>query len=320
MNRSAAVILNPFANAGRGLARWRRFLGSGTAEATRLGSAPIYDRVAGLEDWLAERLRSGPLDLVAVGGDGTVNLALNTLLALRPHVGRELIAGARFGAVGVGSSNDFHKPGDSPGRERTGGVATRLNFDGARGHDVGWARLRGADGTSVDRAFLINASVGLTAEGNWNFNQAGSLLRFLKRATVDGAILATAFRTLAAYRNIELRVGLDGGPARSLHLTNLGVVKNPHFSGSMRYDVDQASDDGRLGVHVCEGMGLGDKLRVFSALNRGRFTGLPKTSSVRAARVDVEGAADFAVETDGEVTRARAVGFTVEEGGLLVCP
>lgn len=320
MSRATAVILNPFANAGRGLARWKRFLESGGAEAARLAGAPTYDRVAGLEDWLADRLREGALDIVAVGGDGTVHLALNAILTVRSRFGRELTARARFGAVGVGSSNDFHKPFGAPGRASRGGVATRLDFDRACGHDVGWARLTGADGSSVTRAFLINASVGLTAEGNWNFNHAGPVLRFLKRATVDGAILATTVMTLAGYRDFDLRLGLDGGPVRPLRLTNLGVVKNPHFSGNMRYDVGQAPDDGRLGVRLCEGMGLGEKLRVFSALNRGRFTGLPKTSIASATRVELDGDADFAVETDGEVARARAVAFTVEERSLLVCP
>jgi diacylglycerol kinase family enzyme len=145
-------------------------------------------------------------------------------------------------------------------------------------------------------------------------------MSFVKRRWVDGAIMVTALRTFVDYRNFPIRISLDGAEPRELQLTNLGVVKNVHFSGQMRYDQPQASDDGLFGVHLAERLSRGEMLRTLNALGSGRFTGLPKTSSYQATRVALEADKPFALETDGEVIRARAAELTVLPRELLVCP
>jgi diacylglycerol kinase family enzyme len=262
---------------------------------------------------MEEQLRAGRVNFLACGGDGTVNLAVTSIVESKALS----LGGARLGAIGLGSSNDFHKPYGSLGRERIAGRPARLDFSRAAPHDLGQAIF-----PTGSRYFAINASVGVTAEANDLFNQSPGPISFLKRSWVDGAILASALLTFARYRNLELDVVLDSGRERTTLLTNLGVIKNRHFSGSFRYESGPRPDDGRLAVHLCEGMGRAEMLRTLASLARGKFSGLGKTSSSDAAVAEVRSPEGklFAVETDGEITRAPSARFEVLSRRVYLCP
>jgi diacylglycerol kinase (ATP) len=315
LNRVDAVILNPLANAGNGRKRWKSLLESETAARAGLRDAPVFDGPPfNLQAWVSERLRQGARRFVAAGGDGTVHAVVNALMMAPERAGIEPEA-IKLGAVGLGSSNDFQKPYLKEGREKAAGIACRLQFSQASTHDLGRATLDG-----VPRFFVINASIGVTAEANWQFNEARGGLGFLKRRWVDGAIVATALSAFAKYRNFDIKLAVGDEASREVSLTNLGVVKNVHFSGQMRYDLAQAPDDGLFGVHLCEGMSRLEMVKILSALSSGRFSGIPKTSSWQASRVEAASPYLFAVETDGEVTRARQAVFENLRRELRVCP
>lgn len=312
MNAAApCVILNPLACGGRGLARWRRFLSLDGARG--LAHAPVFDGSQGdgtqrlqqrLREWMDARIDEGRRDFIAAGGDGTVNAVVNALM------GNPAAGDCRLGAVALGSSNDFHKG-------RPGINGHRLDFAAAFPHDIGVVRLE--DGSVVH--FAINASMGITAEANAYFNEKGGpLFRALKRRWTDGAIAAAALRGFARYRPFPILLESAGGERREARLVNLGVVKNCHFSGSFRYDAPTAADDGRLGVHLCDGMTKAETLRTLASLARGRFSGLPKTSSWQWPGLTVRADRPFALETDGEVRFTARADFSVREGGLRLCP
>src|SRR5262249_27239042 len=125
--RAHAVILNPSANGGRGRTRFAA-AACDPQLARQLGGLPVFDgldtaggdeRQAARGEWLMWQVRHGRRHFVAAGGDGTVNLALNGLLAVRRRLGLPRDA-LRLGALGIGSSNDFLKPVDVAGRGRAG--------------------------------------------------------------------------------------------------------------------------------------------------------------------------------------------------------
>ena len=162
----------------------------------------------------------------------------------------------------------------------------------------------------------------MTAEANAFFNRAPGGISLLKRSWVDGAILASALLTFARYRNLELEVGLDSGRARKTLLTNLGVIKSRHFSGSFRYETGPLPDDGKLGIHVCEEMGRSEMLKTLASLARGKFTGLSKTTSSEAQVAEVRSldGTSFTVETDGEVNCTPSVRFEILSRRVQLCP
>ncbi|MBI3541681.1 MAG: hypothetical protein HY075_00180, partial [Deltaproteobacteria bacterium] len=288
----------------------------GLGHVARFEGGASGDLAGELRAWLAERLRSGARKFVVAGGDGTVNLALSTYVSLRDE-GHP--SNAVFGAVGLGSSNDFQKPFDSDKRARLAGFACRLDFNEAFAHDVGTLVI---DGEKRARHFFVNASMGVTAEANDRFNRGGPGLRAMKRVWVDGAILGAALSTFAGYENRAIRLALDGENPVELQLTNLGVIKNRHFSGSFRYDTGPAPDDGMLGVRICRDMSRVEMLGTLGSLAQGRFSGLSKRSGRDAKDVRVESATGtkLAVETDGEVVLATGCRFGVRQKEIMLCP
>lgn len=307
------VLLNPAAGGGRALAKWH---GLAAQLERRHGRLNVVE-IAGLSDLrarIADSLACGDRRFVAAGGDGTVNLLIDALASL---AGPDLLRQISLGAVGLGSSNDFHKPFR---RGANGGIPSRLDFGAATAHDIGVLIYTDADGVARRRYWINNASIGVTAEGNRRFNSPDAFLKRLKRIATGPAITYAALGALAAHRPRLMTLQRDEQPGFTVSVSNLGVVKNPHFAGSLRYDSPREPASGQFYVHLLEGQTLPRLLMALLGLSRGRFTGRAGSHSWRAARVGVEAPEPFAIEVDGEVVLARRACFALLPRSIRVCP
>jgi len=306
------AIVNPAAAGGRGLAKWRRLEPRLAADLgaleVRLTAAAGDERRLVAEGWAA-----GHRQFLAAGGDGTVNAVLGALLECVPEDGRGAVA---LGAAGLGSSNDFHKPY----RAVIEGVPCRVDFARAFPHDVGVVSYADETGARHARHWIVNASIGATAEANHFFNHPDGVLRALKRTSTDAGILYAAARTLARSRPRALALGVDDAAPVELATRNLGVVKNPHFTGSLSYDSPYEPASGDFTVHHLGAVSAARLAATFAALARGRFAGRPGTHTWRAHRLTVRDGGPFAVEIDGEVVLAVEATFTLLPACLRVCP
>jgi len=306
------VFLNPRASYGRAAAKWKRVRPElerrvGRFEVVEIGAPDAVSAAVSAAAARGERV------FVAAGGDGTVNLVANAVLGATDMPGERL----RLGAVGLGSSNDFHKPFRRDAFIR--GVPARVDCGRTEARDVLRVDLAGADGRRAPRHAVNNASIGVAAEANASFNDPTPFVRAVRRVSVDAAIVASVMRTLARRRDIQCRIAVDGSDAGSFRVSSLGFVKNPHFAGAFCYDTPVAPDDGRMSVHLCEGLTRLEVLTTLAALSRRRFAGRPKTRTWVGRRALVEADVDFALEMDGEVVYARRVEFSVVPRALLVC-
>ncbi len=303
------VLLNPGCNYGTGRRRWDKVC---AGLRGRIGNFDVveFGPADSVKDLAARSLDAGVRFLVAAGGDGTVNVILNALFEL----GR---AGeVTLGAVGLGSSNDFHKPFRK--EEFIAGHPARVGLDSARPVDV--IRIdytdRGAGGT---RYCLLNASIGVTAEANAFFNSRSNVIRTLQRVSVDAAVTAAAVRTMLGFTNIPCRIKVDDDGELEFDVSNMGVIKRPNFAGSLCYDTPVALDDGRMAVNVAHGLSFFGRIAAFVALSRGQFSGRPGTMITYGTRVEVSSPRGFAVELDGEIVRADRARFSVVPKGMKVC-
>lgn len=304
-----AVLVNGAACGGKALRKWGRVEPFVRERLPDAAAVAVLDGAAPARAWIEHALSRGEVAFVAAGGDGTVNLLVDTIMK---RAAPDALPRICIGAVGLGSSNDFHKPFGKD--HQVSGIPFRLDFARASPYDVG---VLHADG--VQAHWIVNASIGLTADANAFFNQPDALLRPLKRAAPGAAIAYAAVHTLAAARNRRMAVQLDCEAPFRAAVTNIGVIKNPNFTGSLTYRSPYEPTSGFFHVHLCSGM---SRLRVLTTLwqaSRSGFIGLPRTRSWRAQRLLVEAASRFPVEFDGETLTARRASFSIVKGAIQVC-
>jgi diacylglycerol kinase (ATP) len=301
-----AILLNPWAGHGRALQRWQTVAGAvGRQLAQQAAAVDIFE--AGQPGSNAAALAAaGYTVLLAAGGDGSVNYLLQELMALE---------GARplLGAIGLGSSNDFHKPL----RAQAGGVPLRIAPALAQPQDVGRVLYRDENGQEQQRYFLINASLGVTADANWLFNHPDGLLGLLKGRSTSLAILYAAVSTILRHRNSPLELVADDQLLAG-KFANVAVLKSVHVSGSFTYDQQLRSDDGRLGLNTCGDISRRQLLGVLADLSRGRFSGKKGRRLLYVQQLQIRTFGLQALETDGEVMLAEDIRFSLLPKALHV--
>ncbi len=303
------TLFNPRAAGGRAIRRWDRVLpllrASGAfSDVHCMGDGASTGQV------VAEALCSGETDFVAAGGDGTVNTVLNLLFT---HASPHERANLRLGAIGLGSSNDFHKPLAGTGR-----IPCKIRFDSACLRDVGIVTFD-EDGQPRTRYFLANASAGVTAAANLQFNHPDAPLRLLKGASTPAAILYAAIKTILAYGGVSAHLV---SPVASLHLnrlTNLAILKSPHISGGLRFPGQGTYDDGKFRVWMFRDMNRRDLLSAFLSLSKGEKPGGHKVTVESASSLGISSVEPFPLEFDGEVVTTTRADFAILPRGLRVC-
>jgi len=306
------ILVNPSASGGKALRKWKRVE---PRLRELIGPAELVTLNDGVDakQYVGAALNDGHTEFIAAGGDGTINLVLESIMEKAPPA---LLPRLKIGAIGLGSSNDFHKPFR---RDRQfAGVPFRIDFGATVAHDVGLLTFEDDGGTRT-LYWLINASVGLTAEANSSFNRPDAALRTLKRLSTSGAIAYAALHALATHRNRWMTLNVDDGEAFETSVTNVGVVKNPHFSGTFSYGSPHEPHSGHFYVHLCENMSRSRVLKTLWRSSRKGFAGLPSTRSWRSRRLSIRAAGPFAVEFDGEIVRTSHASFSTRQGVLQVC-
>jgi len=304
----AIILLNGHAGGGTGFAAWRSI----EAEIRkRLGKVEIIsiDKNPGPE--LLRRLADGETFFIAAGGDGTVNYLLNSVTEQTNGSMSEVT----IGAIGIGSSNDYHKPFIQ--KQRINGISCKIDNQRIAIRSIGVAQW--SNGEKKHRRYWFNnASVGVTAEANYFFNCPNRLLSRLKKIHTGTAIMYAALSTILSYRNNTVTIiGPDG--ERSVALTNLGVVINPYVSGSFSYDSPFTLNGDQFYVHTIEDLKTTRLLYCLYRLSRGKFQDINGTYSDKAQWIAVQSPQSFTVEYDGEVIRTNKVEFSVQQGAILVC-
>ena len=305
------VFRNPHAGGGKAFARWKR-VESELTPRIPLAAVCICETPHDILRMLPAMVESGERHFVAAGGDGTVNALLNAVMSL-PHEHQNSIV---IGAIGLGSSNAFHKP--TSRASLISGISCLVNVASARSRDVGVFTYC-MNGATLHRHFLINASIGLTAEANRFFNNPDRILALLKRRSTVLGIGYAMLRTLVAYANTTTQLWLTGGGTLRLRLTNLAIMKSPHVSGSIAFPMQPEMDTGFFGICLADSLGVAGRMRLVTCLIRGS---LPESRTIRVWRAPIlslRSDHQFAVECDGEILHTTAATFSILPRHLRVC-
>lgn len=230
-------------------------------------TADISDSAAAGSPALAE----GAERLVAVGGDGTVRLALQAI-ADTPTV---------LGIVPAGTGNDFARAfGLRPGADLTAAVARALGPP------------RAVDAIRTPRGWVATA---VTGGFSGDVNRRASAMRF---PSGRGRYTAATLTTLPRLRTRPVAVTADGR-RRSFDAAFIVVANTAFFGGGMAICPEADPGDGLLDVLVVGAVGRVELLRLFPKVFKGTHVTHRKVSQFRGRVVEIDGD-ELALWGDGD--------------------
>ncbi|HEY1485417.1 MAG TPA: diacylglycerol kinase family protein [Micromonosporaceae bacterium] len=294
-----AVLANPDAGRGRhrgevpaALARLR----ATGREVTMLRAESVDGALAACRDAVA----GGAGALVAIGGDGTVNLAMQAVAG----------TGIGFGAIPTGTGNDFVReiglPGDVAGAAE---VAARAVETGTR-RTVDLARMVPDDGPQ--RWFGAVLGAGFDAIVNERANR----MRFPRGPRrYDVAIVAELLRL----KPRRYAITLDGH-RHEMDAVLVAVGNTPSYGGGMRICPAADATDGLIDLVVVGPIGRATFVRIKPQVYAGTHVDHPAVTSYRATTIGI--AADgITAYVDGERSSRLPVTVHAEPGALsLLAP
>ncbi|WP_406479721.1 diacylglycerol kinase [Streptomyces sp. NBC_01615] len=263
MTSEITLFVNPTAGRGRGA-----HAAQPAASALRAAGFSVRTILGeNAEDALTRAraaVEGGTGALIAVGGDGMANLAL------------QAVAGTRtpLGLVAVGTGNDFARALGLPVRDPA--AAGRLIAESLKG-----ALLRDIDlGCVGDTWFGTVLASGFDSR----VNDRGNRMRWpTGRFKYDLAMLAE----LAAFKPFPYRITLDDGEVQEIEATLVAVGNGSSYGGGMKICADADLTDGLFDITVVGDCSRTTLLKVFPKVYKGTHLGHPKVTVHRAARVEL---------------------------------
>ena len=291
---SAFVVVNPRSGGGRTGREWPQieralldaYPGMRAAMTRARGDATMLVRTA---------LDEGYQEIVAVGGDGTINEAVNGFFDVEGSIAPDAV----LGFVTSGTGGDFRKTfGIAPGYAA---AIARLKEAKPKPIDVGRVSCLTRDGQPTVRYFANIASVGLSGVIVDSVNRA-------RIAKLFGGQFAFAFHSalgMLTYRDQTVRIRVDGVYDEIATISTLAVANGQFFGGGMRVAPHAIPDDGLFDVIIMGGTSKRQALADMKLLYTGDHL---KNPSVRALRGTWVVAAPVAetmgrpvfIEVDGE--------------------
>lgn len=291
---SALVVVNPRSGGGRTRREWRaieRALESAYPNMTVVKTRRRGDAAALVRDALLE----GCSEIVAVGGDGTINEAVNGFFA----EGGPIAPDAVFAFVTSGTGGDFRKSfGIAPGYEA---AIARLKSAKVRTVDVGRVSCLSRHGAPVTRHFINIASFGMSGVIVDSVNRA-------RIAKLFGGKFAFAFHSLMGmlrYRDRAVRIRVDGALDEITRISTVAVANGLYFGGGMKVAPNARPDDGLFDVIVMGGTPKSRAAADMKLIYTGEHLNNPAVRALRGSRVVAVPVAETGghpvlVEVDGE--------------------
>jgi diacylglycerol kinase (ATP) len=221
--------------------------------------------------------------LVVVGGDGTVNEAVNGIL-------RDARGAPELAVVMVGTGKSF---------ARSHGIPTHLQRAvevAARGRvvavDAGRVWHRSEDGEQ-ESYFANVASAGMSGAVARRADSSSKALG--GRVSYFVALV----RVFARWQNVEMSVDA-GGERHEGRMTNVVVANGPQHAGGMRLAPNARPNDGLFDVVLFGDISKADFVANVLRVYRGTHVHHPKIQVLSSASVTIESARPLPLELDGE--------------------
>ncbi|MCM1189285.1 MAG: diacylglycerol kinase family lipid kinase [bacterium] len=302
------IIVNPASRSGKGLKIWKEQV-EPTLRQNNVLYQVCFSEKAGDVPRLAGELVSsadGPMTLVILGGDGTVNEALQ---------GIPDFSGVTLGYIPTGSSNDLARDLKIP-TDPAAALELILHSGKCQSMDLGTVSY--PDGKK--RRFAVSCGIGFDAAVCEEASRS-KVKEFLNKIGLGKlTYLGIALKQLFATRAVSAKLTLDDNPPVDIGSILFTACMLHRFEGGgFMFCPGADASDGLL--DLCAAGDL-SKLLVLFALPTAfkgkhyRFNGI---TPYLAKKVTIEASSPLWVHTDGEVTRKSGrITVTCEQNALHI--
>lgn len=258
---------------------------------------------------VGEALRGGAAGVAVVGGDGTLNEAVNGYF---DEAGAPIAPEAWVAPLPCGTGGDFRRTlGIS---KRLEPMVTRMMWSKPRPVDVGRLSFVGDDAKEATRWFVNIASFGLGGRVDRAVNEGP------KWMGGTPAFLLGTLKAMVGYENQEVRITLDDGEPKVAQVLNVAVANGRYFGGGMQVAPDAEIDDGLFDVVGLE-MDVRRSIALTTEIYRGAHLKREGTWCERARKVYAEPVNpndSVLLDVDGEAPGALPATFEIVPGALLL--
>jgi len=291
---SAFVVVNPHSAGGRTARDWRDIEKSLSAAYPQMSVAFTSSR-GDATALVRAALSEGHQEVVAVGGDGTINEAINGFFDAEGATAPDAV----FAFVTSGTGGDFRKTfGIAPGS--TAAIA-RLKEAKPRAIDVGKVSCLSNSGEPVIRYFVNIASFGLSGAVVDSVNRA-------RIAKLFGGQFAFAFHSavdMLTYRDRAVRLRVDNAYDEIDTISTVAVANGQCFGGGMRVAPHARPDDGLFDVVIMGGVPRAQAIADMKLIYTGEHLNRAGVRSLRGSKVTAAPVAEtrgraVLIEVDGE--------------------
>lgn len=306
------IILNPSAAGGRSEKKWKSIK---DFIFKKFSDVKVFytNKNGSIENIILSSIKTGDYKYIIAGGDGTVNYFVNKMMEV---LNENEVKNIKIGVVGIGSSNDFCKPFNP--ESFINKIPCKINFDNTELRDVGCISYKD-DEKMKAKYFLLNASLGVTAEANYLFNNPDFILKSLKKHFTKPAILYAAAKTIFTHENFDAKITFSFKEAYLFSISNLSIIKSPHFSGDLSYSKDANYQNGLFNIYLTHSMDKFDLINLLLSLNRKIFPKNEKTKQGNASWLRITSQKVFPIEFDGEIIKTNYAEFSVLNKYLNIC-
>ena len=257
----------------------------------------------------AKALKEGIEQVIAIGGDGTVNEVVNGFFENGEPINPE----AALAILTSGTGRDFRRTFGIP--ESVDDQIDRMAASEIRPIDVGKLTFINWEGREETRYFSNISSFGLSGATDREVNR----LTFGKRFGGKFAFKWGMIKALLRYRNQPVRIQVDDVFDETLMVSTAAVCNGQYFGGGMWIAPNASPNDGLFDVVVVANLGLASLLWNVNSIYRGEHLTNKHVRVVRGKRVTalpVEGAGDVLLDVDGEAPGRLPATFEIMPGAM----
>ncbi|MBR4083067.1 MAG: diacylglycerol kinase family lipid kinase [Lachnospiraceae bacterium] len=289
------IIINPASRSGAGKKLWKSIVEPYLMEQ-KIEYISYFSKHPGDVAALAAQITNGasvsaPRKLIILGGDGTVNEALQGIQDFRA---------VTLGYIPTGSSNDFARDLELP---KDTLEAVKRVFEHGTTHKMDVGCVSFADGTQ--RYFAVSCGMGFDAAVCEETNRSAfkKTLNHIRLGKL--AYLSIAIKQLFIARSASCTITLDDKPAFTInkYLFSASMLHR-YEGGGFKFCPNAKSDDGI--IDICTAATKMPKLLILLILPTafwGKHYLFPGITPYKAKNIHIKASAPLWIHTDGEILR-----------------